>query len=217
MTVTPEPPEPDWETMSGIASIESEFSFESAEQVTSRQITTRTKHRKLISAIKAEELADFYKEIPAQGETVHMVSNGRWDYWLLAPRTQELVGEPCSFSGSTWTMNRNNVIQLLALYDTGRFTTATILTGTYFKARESSVANTLIEGLTKRGQRYLAFQNHAKVMLLGFPKSDNWITIEGSANFTANPRCEQNNVIQLLALFDFHLGWMETMLQTKPR
>ena len=215
--MTPEPPETDWEALSGIAAIETEFSLETSEQVTSRKITTRPRHRKCLAAIKAEELAEFYNEIPAKGETVHMVSNGRWDYWLLAPRTQEIVGEPATFYGSTWTMNRANVLQLLDLYDRARFTSATILTGTYFKARESAVANTLIEGLTSRGQRYLAFQNHAKVMLLGFPKSDNWIVIEGSANFTANPRCEQNTVTNDRELFLFHQEWMETMLTQKPR
>lgn len=215
--MTTDPPETDWEAIAGASTLETDFALETAEQVTSRKITTRPRHRKTLSAIKAEELADFYQEIPAQGETIHMVSNGRWDYWLLAPRTQELVGQPCEFYGSTWTMNRANVLQLLDLFDRSRFTSATILTGTYFKRRESAVANTLIEGLTARGQRYLAFQNHAKVMLLGFQQSDNWIVIEGSANFTANPRCEQNTVTNDHALYHFHKEWMETMLITAPR
>jgi hypothetical protein len=76
--------------------------------------------------------------------------------------------------------------------------------------RESAVANTLIEGLRARRQRYVAFQNHTKVMLLAAPPD--YLVMEGSANFTANPRLEQTVFSNDRALFDFHRSWMESML-----
>lgn len=215
--MTDDPPETDWDSLAGTTAIESDFALETSAQVTARKTITRPRHRKCLSAIKAEELASFFETLPAPGETIHMVSNGRFDYWLLAPRTQELIGHPCTFYGSTWTMNRANVLQLLQLFDTGRFDQIAILTGTYFKKRESAVANTLIEGITSRRQRFLAFQNHAKVMLLGCAKSDTWISIEGSANFTANPRLEQNTVTNDRDLYRFHQTWMDDILSAPSK
>lgn len=100
--------------------------------------------------------------------------------------------------------------ELLGLFDQGKLKRVAILTGTYFKRRESAVANTLIEGLRVRGQRYVAFQNHTKVMLMAAPPD--YLVMEGSANFTANPRLEQTVFSNDWGLFDFHQRWMESML-----
>ena len=108
-------------------------------------------------------------------------------------------------------MNRANVTELLDLYDAGKVRAVAILTGTYFKRREAAVCNTLVSGLLDRGQRYRAFQNHAKVLLLAAPPD--FLTIEGSANFTANPRLEQSVVTNDRELYDFHRSWFEEMLR----
>jgi hypothetical protein len=47
-------------------------------------------------------------------------------------------------------------------------------------------------GLIERGQRFLCFENHTKIMLLAAPPD--WLVMEGSANFTANRRLEQNTI-----------------------
>lgn len=161
--------------------------------------------------MKEEGLENFFTALPEPGESLHIVSNGRFDYWCFVPAVLRLFGRPAlSFYGSTWTMNRNNVNDLFRLFDEGRVEQVAILTGTYFKRRESSVANTLIEGLQARGQRYRAFANHTKVILLAAPPD--FISIEGSANFTANPRLEQNVIVNDRDLYEFHRGWMEEIL-----
>ena len=47
-------------------------------------------------------------------------------------------------------------------------------------------------------------------LLVGAPPD--WITIEGSANFTANPRLEQTVVSNDADLYAFHRAWLEEML-----
>ena len=158
----------------------------------------------------------FYTEIPKPGESWHVVSNGRFDYWRFVPVSLQLLGRPAeALYGSTWTMSRANVRELLALYDAGKVRSVAMLTGTYFLRRESAVATTLQEGLRERGQRFRAFGNHAKVMLLA--ADPDYLTFEGSANFTANPRLEQNVVSNDRDLYNFHRDWMERFLEkAKP-
>ena len=58
-----------------------------------------------------------------------------------------------------------------------------------------------------------ALENHAKIILLNNGKD--YITMEGSANFTANPRIEQNTVCNSRQLYEFHKGWMDEILSKK--
>lgn len=177
------------------------------------RIIVRRPIRRNLTATKTEELEAFLTSLPKRGESLHIVSNGTFDYFQFLPVCLKLLGRTAAeFYWSTWTMNRDNVGELLSLFDRGRIQKVSVLTGTYFKRRESAVATTLIEGLAARRQRYVAFQNHTKVMLLG--AAPDWIVMEGSANFTANPRLEQTVLSNDRKLYDFHKRWMEDMLST---
>ncbi|MDD2328602.1 MAG: hypothetical protein PHZ13_09865, partial [bacterium] len=65
----------------------------------------------------------------------------------------------------------------------------------------------LVEGMAKRKQKVISCNNHAKVVLIR--TDDKYYVIEGSANWTGNPRIEQNVLVQSRDLFEFHKGWME--------
>lgn len=175
------------------------------------RILRRRGPRRNLAALQEEELGDVLTALPAAGESLHIVSNGKWDYWRLVPVVLDLLGRPAEeLYGSTWTMSRQNVRELLALLDAGRIRSAAILTGTYFLRRESAVAATLQEGLRSRGMRYRAFANHTKVVLLAAPPD--YLVFEGSANWTANPRAEQNVLVNDPELYAFHRAWMERFL-----
>lgn len=176
----------------------------------------RTAKRETVEATRFEALADFLKALPAPGESFHIVSNGRFDFWNYIPHLIELLGgHVTEFYGSTWTMNRGCVTQMCELMDAGKIGQITILTGDYFKRRETAVYATLVTELDKRQQRYLAFKNHAKILLL--TNGATWLTVEGSANFTANYRMEQAVLSNDRALYEFHKGWIEEMLRKRKR
>lgn len=161
-------------------------------------------------ALRQEKLEEFFTELPRPGETIHIVSNGSFDYWNFVPVTLQLLDRPAVFYGSTWTLNRSNALQLLRLLDQKKLTAATMFSGLYFKRREPGVYNTLASGFIDRGQHFLCFENHTKIMLIGAPPD--FIVIEGSANFTYNPRTEQNTVTNDEDVFNFHRSWMEELL-----
>jgi len=178
------------------------------------RILGRRGPRRNLAALQEEELADVLTALPAQGESLHLVSNGRWDYWRLVPVALDLLGRPADeLYGSTWTMSRQNVRELFALLDAGRIRSASILTGTYFLRRESAVAATLQEGLRARGLRYRAFANHTKVVLLAAPPD--FLVFEGSGNWTGNRRAEQLTITNDETLHGFHAGWMRELLHAR--
>lgn len=57
--------------------------------------------------------------------------------------------------------------------------------------------------------RFVANLNHAKVVLL--EHEGNYLSIEGSASFTTNPRIEQHVITNDKELWEFHSNWMESL------
>lgn len=159
--------------------------------------------------MKRQHLTELLKAVPEPEEYVHIISNGRYDYYTFIPVFNDLVGKIEELWGSTWTMNRNNAEDLLHRFDIGLIKSIHVITGIYFKRRETAVYATLVQGLAKRGQHYNSTENHAKVLLIR-TEDNRYFVIEGSANWTANPRIEQNIVVQSKTLYDFHKSWTQT-------
>jgi hypothetical protein len=184
--------------------------FETTAKTKTRIIRSRLKHLTKLATSK-EEAEEVFTICPKPGECLHAICNGTFDHFVLLPIFIELLGgQITSFYGSTWTMNRNNALDLLALYDNGAIGEINLLTGNYFKRREQAVYATVLEGLLERGQRFVSFANHTKIMLL--QADENYLSIEGSANFTSNPRLENTTITNDRAVWEFHVGWMREIL-----
>jgi hypothetical protein len=191
------------------------FSYDTEIETADAKITQRKakiqEKLKTKSFLKKEKAAEVFNEIPLTGESFHIVSNGSFDYFNFIPLAIELMGGKVNqFYFSTWTMNLSNTRELLQLFDEGKIKSIAALVGLYFKKRETNVFNELYEGLKKRNQRIFSNENHSKVTLL--ENGVDYITICGSANFTANPRIEQFTVHNSKELFQFHKGWMDEIL-----
>lgn len=180
-----------------------------SEDVISPRIHRRQRKLKTLNAMKKEALADLMTTLPEPGYSYHVISNGTFDYWSWIPVMAGYMGHVAEFYGSTWTLNRQNANELLELLDAGTIATASVITGLYFRRREPQIYGLLHKGMSERGMRCVGIENHAKVALIGNPDTDTWIVIEGSANWTANPRIEQNVVSNDRELYEFHRNWME--------
>ena len=184
-----------------------------------RQPTARTFRREAREqfkrGLKRESLAEILPDKVMQGECVHVISNGTFDYFSFIPLVLGWIGVADSLHGSTWTLSRGNALDLLKYYDEVKIKSITLATGNYFLKRESAVAATIIEGLAARGQRFKAWENHSKIILMSNEATGDYYAIEGSANWTANPRTEQNMIANDRALFEFHRGWLEGMFNEK--
>lgn len=187
-----------------------EDELETTRQLDEPRILKRESKIKAINALRKEKAKAILTDLPQQNESYHIISNGSFDYFNFCPIIIDYLHSYTEqFFGSTWTMSRYNVNDLLSLIDTGKIGRISMMTGIYFKRRESAVYATLLEGLQERHQRFLCFECHAKIML--FNHKNTYIVIEGSANFTANPRLEQNVITHSKALWEFHANWMNEM------
>jgi lipid-A-disaccharide synthase-like uncharacterized protein len=161
---------------------------------------------RVLSRMRKEKAAVIVDRLPEPGEYLHVISNGSFDYWDLIGCIADKAG-PSRFWGSTWTMNRTNAKDLLDRLDKRGLLEATLLTGLYFKRRETAVYALISQGLLTRGQRYRSLETHAKVALL--ESKTGCYVLEGSANFTGNPRVEQTLIANSRPLLDFHREWIE--------
>lgn len=187
-----------------------EPSVQSSSMPTARVLRREAKER-LVRGLKRETLADLIQTPPAAGECVHVVSNGRFDYFTFIPLMLGWLGTADELWGSTWTMNRSNAVDLLKYFDEGKIRQISLASGNYFLKRESAVAATILQGLRDRGQRFTTWENHAKVILLSNAATDTWFVVEWSANWTANPRTEQNIILNDRKTYEFHRQWLEEM------
>ena len=168
--------------------------------------------RRFVRIHQRNGLLDVFDRLPPPGVSVHIVSGAKFDFWTFVPQIIEWIGRTEILYCSTWTLSRPNAVELFALADEGKIGTIALLTGLYFKRRETAVYAMLLDGIRTRNGRYRAMQNHSKVMLLSDPIQDVWLAIEGSANLTGNPRLEQYVVTNDRDLYEFHRGWMEECL-----
>ena len=170
----------------------------------------------LVKAMKRQWCFDHIERLPLPGESYHMVTNARFDFWDFVPTLLKMAAPAVAleFYGSTWILNRRNAVELLQLYDEGQIKRIGFITGIYFKRRESATFATLYEGLSKRGQRFRACLNHSKffTMLL---TDGTALTCESSANFTENGNVETHVLTNDRGLFDFHQAWVDELLDAK--
>jgi len=162
-----------------------------------------------IKKLKKEKLKDVIKTLPEKGVYFHIVSNGSFDYFDIITRILELEAGEFILYASTWTMNYKNTEKMLELFDIKRLNKITFICGEYLQGREPLVFDTLKTGILERGQRIKAFKNHSKIILLS--NGVNYYVCEGSANFTANPRTEQNLLCNSEGLYNFHKNWIEEL------
>lgn len=192
----------------GFAQAGNDRQMEKAERLAARAILRKAVKHVMRYESKIEVAADL-AFMPAKGETIHVISTGYFDHWSLIPVYCGLLGgQGLTFYGTTWTMNRENALDLLRLYDEKIVTSIAMFTGTYFKRRSTAVYSTLVHGLMQRKDcTFTAFKNHTKITLLD--NGDDTIVIEGSANYTENQNAENYTVSNDRDLYNFHRAWMD--------
>lgn len=155
-----------------------------------------------VNGLKKQALSDLLKELPPPDTDIYILSNGSggtyrtgdenpkaFEFGHFIPVLCEMLGNKAITAYvSTWTMNRWHALNMLQMVDNGILSSLSVMTDPYFLQRESVVANTLVEGLMKRQQRFKAFKNHVKAVCLSGEKGI--VSVLASANLSAQPRAE---------------------------
>ena len=172
------------------------------------QRISRTLKREMFDRQRLKTLTDIFPTLPAPGEAHHIITHGKFDFYDALPRVLEL-GEMqnATVTAATWCCNRRCALDLIDRIESGQIGSMKLIVGLYLKRREQAVFSTLATGLAKHGQKLLATECHAKIFTI--QHENNFITIEGSANWTSNPRIEQFTVSNDRGLHDFHSRWID--------
>jgi hypothetical protein len=165
--------------------------------------------RQFVAGLKREALNELIPILPPPDMDLYIIGNGAgaevkhginpqaFDFGSFIPHVVRMLGDrECTAYISTWTMNHQHGLTMLEMLDDGRLKALTLCTDPYWKRREAAVANQVITGLMTRNQRYVAFKNHVKCIAIAAPESVSGsvartCVITGSANLSAQPRCEQ--------------------------
>ena len=99
----------------------------------------------VFNALKRKFAIEHLGRLPEPGESIHIVTNARFDFWDWTPAILELAAPAVAaeWYGSTWILNRRNAVELLTLFDAGKIQQIGMMTGIYFKRRESATFATL--------------------------------------------------------------------------
>ena len=187
----------------------SDGELETGRTVNSRSII-RINKRRMLRTQHQETMQDVIK-LPAVNESLHLISNGVFDFFTIAAiLIESLGGKSEHFYASTWTINQQTIMDLFDYYDTGKIGHIYILSDVTLKRRKPDGYAHLVDGLRQRGQKCISNHNHSKVVLLN--NDDNYLSIEGSASFTTNPRIEQHVITNDKELWLFHRQWMQELL-----
>lgn len=181
-----------------------------------------------INGLRKQALSDLLQELPPQDTDIYILSNGSGGTYRIGdvnPKAFEFghfIPVLCEMLGnkgivgyvSTWTMNRWHALNLLQMLDEGVLSSLAVMTDPYFLQRESVVANTLVEGLMKRKQRFRAFKNHVKAVCLS--NGEQVVSVLASANLSAQPRAENFTLSTASGLYAFLVNdFFEVMLRAE--
>ncbi len=178
-----------------------------APKITPRTLRLRVK-QDLKKLGQRSNLKSLFKSVPADGEQVHIISAGMFNFWTFTPVVQEILNRPVeSLYCATWMVNAQSVQECLDMMDAGQVRKACWLVGKYLKARDPSTFYRLNEGVKRRAGWVKAIETHIKIILIESPPD--FITITGSANMSENKRLEGAQVTNSRETWEFYKAMFE--------
>lgn len=159
---------------------------------------------------KVKSLLELWNRLPNKNCSQHLISDGTFDFYSFTGAALEMQKTGFDeFLGTTWLMNQPISSDLISRHDQDQIRNITLIVGRYLKARTPHVYGFLKNSARERDMiKIKEGRIHAKIILLGNYNTDTFLTIEGSANFTENPRTEQYVISNNLDIYEFHKKWI---------
>lgn len=142
----------------------------------------------------------------SEDKIIHFISKGDWSMHDLII---ELLNNyyPAELYFTTYALRELSVRQLLQALEKKRLLAVHILIDTKARSRTPDVIQLAEMNLN----RVYLTSIHAKVAIL--KTADSIISINGSANWTTNPRIEAGTISTNKSVGEFHINWMEKIMK----
>jgi hypothetical protein len=183
--------------------------FTTTHKISPKAVRSKLK-RESAQKMKEKKAGELIDRLPESGEAIHIVSAGIFDYWTLIPVIAGMLGEKIEQSRfSTWAMTMPVCHQFIAMMDSGELGDCGFIADRSLQRMQGAVYAQLVTRFNAANMPLRMTNCHAKVSLIKTKTRS--LTIEGSANFTNNPRIEQFCVINDQGVYDFHFKWMQEL------
>lgn len=179
-----------------------------------RRLIRRPLNRKLLDSQQVATMAETLRPLPADGETYHIVLSGKASLWDTVPAVLELA-TPATIAElwiATLGFSARNTEELMAFLDGGQVQRCHFICSHYFRGTSEHLYTPMEQGLTARGQRFLAMRNHTKVILMTLTDG-RCIVGESSANLRSCKNIETLTLTHDRALLEFHARWMNDIFE----
>jgi hypothetical protein len=161
--------------------------------------------------IRVKSFQDIIKKLPEPDERIFIIGGGNIDAIHSIEIALSFAKKIEEMYVATWSITQDNIESLFSMFDAKKIGSINFILSLFFRGRYKSELEILRAGMETRGQRFIIAQNHSKIILMKFPGFN--LVVDGSANFTCNPRIEQINFTNSKELYDFNREWMESVLK----
>jgi len=164
---------------------------------------------------EANIAAELLPDLPAEGEAVHTLMNGRYD--LAQVITATVRRWPVArLRVATLSANKRTLRELLNELDAGTVGTLTVLVSGFFARHNKELFTAFRDEIRDdyAGSRMAAAKTHAKIVLFEFRDGSCPLVFEGSANLRKNDSLEQLTAVRDRAVHDWHAAWIDRLVTT---
>jgi hypothetical protein len=178
--------------------------------VDQRRKATRERRAVVRDARNVRTAADVIGTLPNEGESLHILLDGRFSLWHLVIGLMELTKQRVrTLRLSTLGINSTTVRKLCELHDSGAVGRVDLVLSHYFKSTEAAdFAHATAEVKRRPGMRLCVSRTHAKVVLMEL-EDGRCFVIESSSNLRTCRSLEQATVFHNRELHAFHRKWIE--------
>ena len=178
----------------------------------------RTARRAMIDARRERNAMEHILTLPAEGESLHLIVDGRFEPCDLIPATRRL-SHPAVITRldiSTLGFNLDNVATLANGMDQKKILEVNFVCSHYFAKSDAAIFAHAQQELGSRGGRVSALRTHAKLILMEMSDGQHF-TIEGSGNLRSCKSIEQFCITNDRGLLLFHRTWLDDYIAARGK
>lgn len=143
-----------------------------------------------------------------EGECISYMSNGNWSMYHLADAILKKIG-PCDLYIATWSISEFSARTLCQWLDEGQVTSVKALFDFRSKNRHPAAFHLAKHSFSKVKIALC----HAKVSVFVNASKNKYISVNGSPNWTENPRIESGVIISSKLTAEKHIKWINEMIE----
>jgi hypothetical protein len=171
--------------------------------------------KKMKHSERNDAFADIISQIeglPKQDEFIRIKTTGTSDtgsiFDYIAKQSQSLD----EVYIATWIISRENIDQICKLIDSGKIKSLTFVISKRLKELKKANYAHFVEQFEKRSNvvKFRVCNSHAKTF--SAKADENHFTIDGSGNWTENPRIENYTIFNDIFSFNHNKQWMSEMM-----